>query len=355
MNRIIKVLSFVFVFAFIIICGDNVIEASNIFDDSCTDGKYSYVVAPADGKTQLVRYDSETGESEVIYTPGQIKYIGKVFVCGDKLIIEGNQYETATFGGYSGFKQSIHKIYSMNKDGSSVKEITKGSDMIYHKGKIYYIKPIMMKLDGEKGSLYGQVYKMNPDGSGKKLVYKKKKVSALSTDGKYLYVLKYNEYYSIRDYYRITFKGKKEKKVDYIVYKNKNYTFYAMEFNAYTDGSLGLDYIKVCNKKGKTAKKIKADYISVYNNEIYYSASKANVATVYKLNAKTLKSTKLYTYKTDYVDDSSYARCNMQINKNGMILFLGGMFKEDGKEYDMRCRCVNKNGKETDISKWFVS
>jgi hypothetical protein len=321
------------------------------------DGKYMYVVAPDNSSTQIVRYDSTTGETKVIYENGDIKAITSVIVCGDRLLIEGNKCWSATYGGSAGFPQSVNYIYSMNKDGSDIKTITKGKDMIYHKGKIYYINPKMKTIDGEKGTLYGLVYKMNPDGSNKKLVYNNKKVARMYTDEKYLYVEKYKEDYMNKTFYRISFKGKGEKEVDYAIYKNKKYDFYSIRsYYGIVPEISSIDYIKICNKKGNTVKKIKTSSFTVCGKYIYYNKSKVKSCTVYRLDTKTLKSKKVYSYTNELLDDSSECKALFYHNKLGNVVYIEGYYVEkNGDYYDEICECINNQGKATEISKWFVS
>ncbi|MBE5957925.1 MAG: DUF5050 domain-containing protein [Lachnospiraceae bacterium] len=335
----------------------NTVSAHEKQNNLNTDGKYMYVIAPNFETTQLVRYDSKTGETKVLYSNGEIKGIKSVIVCGDKLLIEANKYASTTYGGYAGFVSSVNYIYSMNKDGSDLKVLVKGKDMIYHKGKIYYIKPKMTKIDGEKGSLYGSVYKMNPDGTNSKLVYKNKKVTRMYTDEKYLYVEKYSSDNMNKKYYRISFKGKGAKKVDYAVYKNKKYNFYSIwEYYGIYPETEYTDHIKITNKKGELVKNIKTNFFTVCGKYIYYNKSKDKTCSIYRLDTKTLKSKKVYSYTNKKLVSDSSCSALVFTNKLGKVIYISGYCEEEnGDFYDMICNCINKKGTETEISKWFVS
>lgn len=185
-------------------------------------------------------------------------------------------YIYALYDSYGGSDGIRDKLIRVKLDGSGYKSFGYASTVAVVDGKIYYTKA-ELETD-ECDNLYLEnmgIYSMNPDGSGKKAIIKKKGITILSADWNRIYYKVYDYKTGKTSFYHCDTKGKNKKKLVTIANSNSRYALSGDNF--------------------------------FYSEE--KTADKGIMTYIYRLNMKTGKKTKVHT-STDlmtnfYVDGNT--------------------------------------------------
>lgn len=182
-------------------------------------------------------------------------------------------YIYALYDSYGGSDGSRDKLIRVKLDGSGYKSFGYASTVAVVDGKIYYTKA-ELETD-ECDNLYLKnvgIYSMNPDGSGKKAIIKKKGITVLSADWNRIYYKVYDYKAGKTSFYHCDIKGKNKKKFVTVASININYAlsgdiFFYSEEKISDEGI--TDYIYRLNMKTGKKTKVYAGQTSDFLTSIY--------------------------------------------------------------------------------------
>lgn len=263
MNKLRRNLAFLLAVCLMITCGPSVVTAkkahtlgntvTNQFLDSMAAENEGRIYYGIRNKIYSVKTDG-TGKKEVYTVKGGAGENGfsRVAVYGGFIY--------ALYDSYGGSDGTRNKLVRVKPDGSGFKSFGYALTAAAADGKIYYTKAELVSDEYDNSYLRpAGVYSMNPDGSSKKALVKKKDTSVLAIDGADIY-------YQTRDsrtgklvIYCCGMNGKKAKKLVTIDGRGGNYalsgsSFFYSEETPDDKKGFKTDVYRLNMKSGKTKK-----------------------------------------------------------------------------------------------------
>ena len=225
-------------------------------------------------------------------------------------------------------------IYRVKTDGTNGKLLGKGENLVLYGGKLYY------KCDTDKNKA---IYRMNLDGSGKKLI--KSATSIYSFE-----IYKSNIYYStLYNIYKVDINGKNNKRLFYLLDEESDKAMFSIYggniyYNRY-DYNEGVTSIYKYNLSSKKFSKVisNASGFDVSNGYIYYTTSSQNEESIYR--------SKISTGKKYLITKKSYI---YSVHLEGDYI----LYKSPGptQHENTRLSIIKCNGKEnTKLADFFAS
>lgn len=141
--RVIKVLSLIgFLFVGVSLINNPAAKAKTIKGPinihACRSGRFLYYSYNAGGtRDGIIRLDTKTGKKKTII---QNSMADSSWTNGFRNLTIKGKYIYATWDKYSGTDGALNYIYRISKDGSSMKELACGCDMVLKGKRIYYSK-----------------------------------------------------------------------------------------------------------------------------------------------------------------------------------------------------------------------
>ena len=233
------------------------------------------------------------------------------------------------------YREDYTYIYRVKTDGTNGKLLDKGENLVLYGGKLYYNKYGTDKNNG--------IYRMNLDGSGKKLIKSGSSIYSFE-------IYKSNIYYStLYNIYKVDINGKNNTKLLYLLDEESDKVMFSIYggniyYNRYDYNKQVYSIYKYNLSSKKSSKVISnASGFDVSNGYIYYTTSSENNESIYR--------SKISTGKKYLITKKSYI---YSVHLEGDYI----LYKSPGptQHENTRLSIIKCNGKEnTKLADFFTS